>query len=230
VRPEHRDVAERIRALISEKRITPAIMRSALASVPAAERDAWVDLVLGIDELPDDGPDLPRGCVPYLPCSVDALLRMVDQVDLRSDDVFVDIGSGLGRAMAVTHLLTGAAAIGLEIQSELVRRSRELARRSNLSRVSVIEGDATRLSGFIAVGTVFFLYCPFGGARLETVLNDLESIAWTRPIRVCCIDLPLRHRSWLKPVSPASGDLAVYRSTHPRAWWKAPPLSRGTSA
>jgi len=60
---------------------------------------------------------------------------------------------------------------------------------------------------------VFFLYCPFSGARLERVLDDLESIARTREIRVCCVDLPLPPRAWLALAAPPSGDLAVYRST-----------------
>jgi SAM-dependent methyltransferase len=209
-----------MRGLISRNRAAPAAVRAALASVPPAERDAWVDLVFGLDGIPEDGPDLPRGCVPYLPCPVETLLRMADHADLRSDDVFVDVGSGLGRATALTHLLTGAAAIGLEIQSGLVRLSRDLARSLNASRVSVVQGDAARLTGFMTIGTVFFLYCPFGGARLERVLSDLEAIAWTRPIRVCCVALPLPQRAWLKPVLPPSGDLAVYRSTQARAWWK----------
>jgi hypothetical protein len=202
-----------MRALISNNQATPATMRSALASVPPAERDAWVDLVFGLEGIPEDGPELPRGCVPYLPCAVDTLLRMADHADLRSEDVFVDIGSGLGRAMTLAHLLTGAAAMGLEIQSGLVRLSRDLARRLNASRISVVEGDAARLTGFITIGTVFFLYCPFGGARLERVLDDLESIACTRPIRVCCVGLPLPSRSWLEPLLLPFGDLAVYRST-----------------
>jgi len=39
--------------------------------------------------------------------------------------------------------------------------------------------------------SVFFLYRPFGGERLARVLGDLEHIARTRELRVCCIDLPL---------------------------------------
>ena len=26
---------------------------------------------LGFDEIPADGPDLPQGCVPYLPCTIE---------------------------------------------------------------------------------------------------------------------------------------------------------------
>jgi SAM-dependent methyltransferase len=180
--------------------------------VPVNERDAWVDCVLGIGEVPDDGPELPRGCVPYLPCSVDALLRVIDQADVRASDVFVDVGSGVGRAAALVHLLTGASAIGLEIQSALALAARELSSRL-LPRVSCIEGDAAELTRLATVGTVFFLYCPFGGERLEKVLDQLEELARPRALRVCCVDLPLPPRSWLTPDPTRFPDLTVYRST-----------------
>lgn len=205
----HRDIAELMRALLSRGQAPPALFRAALTTIPPAERDAWLNLVFELDELPDDGPDLPRGCAPYIPCPVDTLLQMIEHADVRSDDVFVDVGSGLGRAAALIHVLTGAAAIGIEIQSGLVRSSRDLMKRLNASRVSVVEGDATRLTGFITIGSVFFLYCPFSGERLKLVLNGLESIARIRQIRVCCVDLPLPSCPWLTPMSPTSGGLTA---------------------
>jgi SAM-dependent methyltransferase len=203
-----------MRRLVSSGRSTPALFREALTSVPPAQRDPWLDLVFGLEEVLEDGPELPRGCVPYLPCPVDALLRAVDHAGVHSSDVFVDIGSGLGRAALLAHLLTGAASIGLEIQPALVRASRDLARRLGVSRSSAVEGDAVGLAGHIAIGSVFFFYCPFSGDRLEKVLTDLEAIARTRPIRICCVDLPLPPRPWLTLVS-CSGDLVVYRSNFP---------------
>jgi SAM-dependent methyltransferase len=185
--------------------------REDLSNVPAAERDAWVDRRFGLEAIPEDEP-LPRGCVPYLPCPVDALLRAVEQADVRGSDVFVDVGSGLGRAALVVHLLTGASAIGLEIQPALARASRELAKRLGVARFTAIEGDAVPLAPDAAAGSVFFLYCPFSGERLERVLADLELIARKGPIRVCAVDLPLPARPWLTLAEPASGDLAVYRS------------------
>ena len=171
------------------------------------------DRVLGLRELPDDGPDLPRGCVPYFPCSVDALLRMVEQARVGPSDMFVDVGSGLGRAAAFVHLLTGAGVLGIEVQSGLVRAARDLTTRLLLPRVSFIEGDAATLADPIAIGSVFFFYCPFSGDRLAKVLGHLEIIARTRTIRVCCLDLPLPPCPWLAPDSPLAGDLAIHRST-----------------
>ncbi|MCY1019591.1 hypothetical protein [Pyxidicoccus sp. MSG2] len=209
----HRESAGLMRSLLSNGQATSATFRTALMNVPAAERDEWVDAVFGLDALPDDGPELPRDCVPYMPCPVDAVLRMVELAEVRASDVFVDVGSGLGRVAALTHLLSGAASIGIEIQPDLVRASRQLAERLNVApRFSVVEGDAARLAGSLTRGTVFFLYCPFSGERLERVLDGLESIARTRQIRVCCVDLPLPARPWLTLIAPPSGDLAVYRS------------------
>ncbi len=206
--------ADALRLRVASDQVSPAAFRAAVERVPADERDAWLDRVFELDALPDDGPDLPRGCVPYLPSSVEVLLRVVDHASVGGDDVFVDIGSGLGRAAALVHLVTGAAAIGLEIQPALAQAARALAARLNLSRLSFVEGDAASHAGAWVTGTVFFLYCPFSGERLERVLADLEPLSRARPIRVCCVDLPLPPCSWLTPASRPSGDLTIYRSVH----------------
>jgi SAM-dependent methyltransferase len=209
----HRASAERVRSSIQSGVHDRTVFRAALLSVPPTLRDAWVDLVFALGELPDDGPELPNGCVPYLPCSVDVLLRTIEQAPVRASDVFVDVGSGTGRAAALVHLLTGAPVIGVEIQPELVRAARDLAAQLRLSRMSCVQGDAAKLTGFISIGTVFFLYCPFSGARLARVLADLELIARTRAIRVCSVDLPLPPRPWLTADPALSGDLAIYRGS-----------------
>jgi hypothetical protein len=192
---------------------TPELFRDALTSVPPMDRDAWLDALLGLDGVPEDGPELPRGCVAYLPCPVDALLRALELADVQAGDVFVDVGAGLGRAAVAAHLLTGAATIGIEIQPALVQASRDMAKRLGIARFAAIEGDAIDLTGTVTTGSVFFFYCPFSGARLEKVLADLEAIARTRRIHICCVDLPLPPRPWLALVAPSSNGLAVYRST-----------------
>lgn len=214
----HQRSADEARASIERGDHDPALFREALLRVPMNARDAWLDRVLGLGELPDDGPELPRGCVPYLPCSVDVLLRMIDQAGVHASDVFVDIGSGVGRALALVHLLTGASGMGVEIQPALARVARELASRLALSSIPSIVGDAAQLTGSLTAGTVFFLYCPFGGERLAQLLDRLEPLARTRMLRICCVDLPLPPRAWLTPDPVQLGDLVVYRSSlHPRS-------------
>jgi hypothetical protein len=180
--------------------------------VPAPLRDTWLDLVLGIAGVPEDGAELPRGCVPYLPCSVEVLLRMIEAAGIGESDLFVDVGAGLGRALLLTHLLTRATALGIEVQSHLARAARALAAELNLSRCSVAAGDARALSGALAGGSVFFLYCPFSGERLAALLDALEPVASRRALRICTVDLPLPSRSWLTRLELPWLDLAVYQS------------------
>jgi len=208
----HLTSAEEARRSIERRLHDPETFRAALLGVPVGDRDAWVDLVLGIDDLPGDGPALPAGGVPYLPCAVEVLLRVVDEVPVRSTDVFVDVGAGPGRAIALVHLLTGAGAVGIEVQPELVRAAHSMTARLGLTRVSCIEGDAATVTRFLVTGSVFFFFCPFSDARLAKVLDHLEPIARTRHLRVCCVDLPLPPRSWLTREPGRGGALEIFRS------------------
>jgi SAM-dependent methyltransferase len=182
------------------------MFREALLAVPPEGRDAWLDAHLGLAELPDDAP-LPQGCVPYLPCGVDELLCIVDEAPVRATDVVVDIGSGVGRAAAFVQLLAGARVLGIEIQPALAARARALA-----VPIETIEGDAALLADTLARGTVFLLYCPFGGERLVRVLAALEAIALSREICVCCVDLPLPPCPWLVRHATSRDRVAIYRS------------------
>lgn len=190
------------------------LLRKSLEQMPSGARDAWLDAVLGVGEL---GPDaaLPQGCVPYLPCAVDVILRAIDEARIADEDVFVDIGSGVGRVAALVHFLTGADAVGIEIQAELVRLSRAIFKSLNASALTVLEGDAAELLSLVPRGTVFFLYCPFSGARLERVISMLEDAAQSRQIRLCAVHLPPISRPWLEPISTAGGELLTYRSASP---------------
>jgi SAM-dependent methyltransferase len=205
--------ADDVRRLLTERDPSASErLRSALTKLPKRDRDVWLDAVLGLESCTPDGPDLPRGCTPYIPCSVDLILEVVDRARITSRDVFVDIGAGVGRAAMLTQFLTGAGAIGIEIQQGLVQRARTLAKTLKASRFLAVEGDAAELVRSTQGGTVFFLYCPFSGARLERVLDELEEIARARPIRVCCVHLPVIRRCWLELMPPEDGELLVYRS------------------
>jgi hypothetical protein len=187
-------------------------LRQLLRALPARDRDHWLNEELGLEAPADDGPALPRGCVPYLPCPVDALVRLADLARIDRSDLFVDIGAGVGRAAVLTHLLTGASALGVEVQSALVHQARELVERLRLERVSFAQADAAELPAAAGEGTVFFLYCPFSGQRLDRLLSQLQAIAQRQPIRVGCLDLPLPPCSWLEPMGTTEADLTVHRS------------------
>ena len=219
-----RESAERVRSLIERGQCDPSLFRAELTRIVPVTRDAWVDQVFGLGAPPADGPQLPIGCVPYLPCSVDVLLRLTEHAPVRASDPFVDIGAGVGRAAALMHLLTGAPALGVEVQPALVAAARELVARLHLSSVSFIEADASQSTDAWSAGSVFLLYCPFSGDRLARLLGNLEPVARARPIRLCCVDLPLPPSPWLEQTPPPSVDLTIYQ-----AGWQAARLGRASA-
>jgi SAM-dependent methyltransferase len=208
-----RNAALRLRADLRGARVTPATFDAALADVPARSREEWLDQLWDIEDLEFDAPDLPRGCVPYLPCAVDTVLDVLREARVTTDDVFVDVGAGAGRAALLAHLKTGAGCIGLEIQPALVRTAQARADWLGLTRLRFVEGDASEMIRFIRTGTVFFLYCPFGAERLQRFLDSLEDVARAKPIRVCCVDMPRLERPWLTRLASASTHIDVYEST-----------------
>src|SRR4051794_126911 len=125
-------------------------------AVEPAERDAWVDRLLGIAAPPPDSA-LPAGARPYPPCGVDGSLAVLRDVQIGASDVFVDLGAGLGRVVMLVHLLSGSRTHGIEIQPHLVDQARACARSLGID-VSFELGDVVESE---LDASVFFLYAPF---------------------------------------------------------------------
>jgi SAM-dependent methyltransferase len=183
------------RDLLSRGIAGPRYLGAALHAIAPRARDAWWDRFLFADStvadsIPEDEAELPPGCAPYLPCPIEHVLTALGALEVRADDVFVDVGSGLGRVTSLVHLLTGAAAIGIEVQPHLVDQAKRLALPLKRPRLVTVRGDASQVIRYLPIGTAYFLYCPFGGGRLATTLRELEQIARTRRIRIACVDMP----------------------------------------
>jgi len=119
----------------------------------------------------------------YQPTPARHIFSLIGLTALTAYDVFVDLGSGLGHVPMLVSACTGARCIGIELDAIYVEHARQCARRLNLERVTFIQQDARAadLSG----GTVFYLYTPFTGGILRSVLDNLKREAATRPIRIC---------------------------------------------
>lgn len=177
----------------------------ALHTIAPRDRDSWTDAVLGIAPPPADEP-LPPGAIPYLPCGVDEILAVVRDVPIRSADVVVDLGAGLGRVAMVVHLLSGSRTVGIEIQQQLVTQARTTAAALNLDVTFVL---ANVVDAELA-GSVFFLYAPFNGPLLTRVLAKLSLVP--RPFMVCAVDLEL-DVDWLVRRPSSHQSVAIYTST-----------------
>lgn len=188
-------------------------LAAAIATHAPLERDRYVDALLGLGAQPteDDAsvaedPELIRCVASGVSAIADAILK----AGVGPGDVFVDVGAGCGRVAMLVHLLTGARAIGLEIQAALVELGAARAAALGLEGVEMRRGDAREAE--LPDGTVVYLYLPFVGRSLERVLGKLEAMAGRRGIAVCALGVELRRQPWLRPVDDTSLWMTVHES------------------
>jgi len=160
--------------------------------------------------------DLEQGMVRYEPTPASVILELTERITFTDDDVFYDLGSGLGKVILLVHLLTNTRCVGVEYQSDFCRYADQKAHELNLAGVRYINADA-RYADY-ADATVFFFFNPFGGVIFPAVLERLHQEAQHRDIRICSYGsstLPLSELPWLEYLPPRNEDaaaLAIFRS------------------
>jgi SAM-dependent methyltransferase len=108
----------------------------------------------------------------YMPTSYADLLKVFRRTNLGSDDVFVDLGSGMGRAVFLASYLGVRKSIGLELVPSLHEAAEANQRRGDWSNVQFYLGDA-RDTIFPDV-TLLWMFNPFGPAIMEEMLAKLR--------------------------------------------------------
>ncbi|MFC4763823.1 SAM-dependent methyltransferase [Dyella koreensis] len=178
-------------------------------------RDELLSGVLAFDE-PDAGiAELPSEMVFYQPTPARHIVDMIERTGLGDGDVLVDLGSGLGHVPLLAAICTGARCIGIELEQAYVQAAQRCAQTLHLGRVRFVQQDA-RVAD-VSEGTVFYLYTPFVGSVLSTVLDTLRQEASARDIRICTFGpctATVAKQSWLKAVDPLKpGRIAVFRAS-----------------
>jgi len=144
------------------------------------------------------------------------LLDLVDHTPLTPADVFYDLGSGLGQVVLLVHLLTGVRAKGVEIEPAFCTFAQQQAQTLRLTDVTFINSDA-RTADY-SDGTLFFMFTPFRGQLLQSVLDRLQQEAQQRPIRLCTFGScspRVADQPWLRAVTPDARHeykLAIFES------------------
>ncbi|BFI95660.1 MAG: hypothetical protein RSP_11700 [Rhodanobacter sp.] len=161
----------------------------------------WLDeLVGGVLSFGEPGEPSPLApdMVFYQPTPARHVFDLLERLALTADDVLVDLGSGLGHVPLLAAICTEARAVGVEIQPAYVQGARACAQSLRLANAHFVQGDAR--SADFAAGSVFYLYTPFTGAVMRSVLDALCREAGRRAFRVCAFGpctAVLAGESWL---------------------------------
>jgi SAM-dependent methyltransferase len=139
--------------------------------------------------------------VHYEPTPARVILALIDRADFKADDVFYDIGSGLGRVVLLATLLSKIVAKGIECDPTLHTTATVNAQAFGLSSATFIQGDA-RVADF-SDGTIFFMFTPFKGEMFRSVMLKLRQHAEAKPMKIFsygACTFWLAAQSWLRPV------------------------------
>lgn len=173
-----------LRARIAEGDLTPEEFRARVEPMPPRQQNNLVAHLFGIVDPPQDR-EQPTP-VPYAPAPTGAILDVVDCAPVEASDVFIDIGAGLGHVTNVVSFLTGARAIGVEIEPAFVERARRQARALCLERAhfECIDAFDFDFSG----GNVFFLFAPFPKEDTRALLEEkIRPLARTPGFKLCTL-------------------------------------------
>ena len=184
---------------------------------PGLSFDLFDEIVSGVLQLCG-----PRGASPlpspemtaYQPTPARHILDLIATCKFASDDILVDLGSGLGHVPLLVCILAGIRTLGVEVQPDHAASAQQAAQRFNLRGVRFVAEDArtTDLSG----GTVFYMFTPFTGSILTHVLHRLHRESETRQITICALGpctRILQGQTWLGANRrPDTERIAIFRS------------------
>ena len=115
-------------------------------------------------------------CAPVDPVSFDKAIRYTSQ-----KGTFIDLGCGKGRALILAHRAGFDELIGVEFSPALATAARKNLSALNID-AKIVECDATSFV-FPHGDCVIFMYNPFGGQVLKTIVPRLHgTIVYINPV------------------------------------------------
>jgi hypothetical protein len=178
--------------------------------------DVFINGLLPGSTIPVPNQTLETEMVYYQKTPARIVFEMVEQVRFNGEDVFFDIGSGLGQVAMLINLLASIKVKGIEFEPAFCSYANGVAKALNLRNVEFVNTDAREAD--YSDGTVFFMYTPFRGNMLLQVLERLKGESLRKKITVitygpCTPEVALQ--DWLFPAGPVGGSiykLAVFTS------------------
>ncbi len=188
-------------------------------------RDEYWDRKLGIHTFGHHvGTGVPGGTdafLPFVPSAYADIFAYLKGVGIGPDDVFVDLGSGLGRTAFAASWMGAKRAVGVELIQSLTDGAEANRKQSILSNRDIEFVCANALEFNEPGMTILYMFHPFGEAILEQVLDNLgkaRAVATDpKKLRVVyanpCYDDALARTGWLRKTAHIPGVKRPFSST-----------------
>ena len=144
--------------------------------------DLFLNGLLTYQELPVETREREREMVYYQKTPGRIILELIKKAAFNPQDVFFDLGAGLGQVNILVNLLTAVISKGVEFEPAFCSYANTCAADLHLNDVEFINADARYVD--YSSGTIFFMYTPFEGKMLQEVLQNLHGEAKKRRIKI----------------------------------------------
>jgi predicted RNA methylase len=178
--------------------------------------DIFINGLFSFQTIPEQTKDLEPEMVFYQKTPARIVFELAEKCPFIKDDVFFDLGSGLGQVAMLVNLLAGVTVKGVEFEPAFCDYAQNCASELNLYDVTFVNADARNAD--YSQGTVFFMYTPFGGEMLQEALELLRKESLLRKIKLitygpCTAEVA--SQSWLDSAVPKNDNiykLAIFNS------------------
>jgi hypothetical protein len=152
------------------------------------------------------GPGDREWYVHYIPSPYRDIFDVLKAAKLSGDDVFTDLGCGLGRVVFAASWAGARRATGVELVRWLADGAKENRRRCKLQDRDIDFLERNAVEHDLSDTTLLYMFHPFGGQILSEVLAraraDRKAAGVTRPLRIAyvnpvCEDV-LKESGWLR--------------------------------
>lgn len=112
------------------------------------------------------------------------LEKIFCRLQLRPDDIFIDLGCGKGRVIFFVAREKIKKIIGVELDKKLVALARQNLGRLKINHppIEIVQTDAGRYR--FRDETIIFLYHPFGQKTLRKVLDNIKKSLISQPRKI----------------------------------------------
>ena len=166
--------------------------------------DVLLEEVLFPGSTPSESWPREAGMIRYEVTPARVVLELIDNLRFTTQDIFIDIGSGLGLVAMLVNMLTGVRTVGVEYDPAYCSYAQNRAEALNLKDISFIQADARLVD--LNAGTIFYLFTPFVNEVFDAVLERLRYTAIRHQIYICSygtITYDLIKLPWLQIRDPA---------------------------
>ena len=178
--------------------------------------DIFLDGLFRMEIIPVETKEREPEMVFYQKTPASIIFELLDKAHFNQEDVFYDLGSGLGHVALLVNLVSGVRTKGIEFEPAYCNYARACADQLNLPDVQFINADAREAD--YSDGTVFFMYTPFEGRMLGEVLEKVRLESRNRQIKLFTYGpctLRVTREGWLTSENSEQQDvykLGMFRS------------------